>query len=87
MNPTNAMQQLVMSTDLPAASERLHVTILPVDQTSAKQAFLKFLTPQRVISMHAPRYRKGDELGSLIRATVAAKCAEIEVERGQATPP
>ena len=34
MNPTNAMQQLVMSTDLPAASERLHV---PVEARTAQE--------------------------------------------------
>ena len=55
----------------------------PSDESSAKRAFLKFLTPQRVTSIHAPKYRRTDELGSLIRASVGVKCAQIEVQRGQ----
>ena len=54
----------------------------PRDEGSAKRAFLKLLTPQRVSSLHAPKYRRTDELGSLIRAIVGVMCGQIEVQRG-----
>ncbi len=54
----------------------------PRDEGSAKRAFLKLLTPQRVTSLHAPKYRRTDELGSLIRAIVGVMCGQIEVQRG-----
>jgi len=47
MNPTNAMHQLVVSTDLPAASERLHVTILPVEARTAQELDGAFETAAR----------------------------------------
>lgn len=56
----------------------------PGKKKSAKRAFLEFLTPRRVMSIHAPKYGRNDELGSLLRTAVAVKCAEIEVARKQA---
>lgn len=56
----------------------------PQEDGSAKRALLEFLAPKRVVSMHAARYRKTDELGSLLRAAVATRCTDITVERGQA---
>ena len=56
----------------------------PGEESSAKKAFLEFLRPARVVSMHAPRFRKDDELGAMLRAAVVARCAQIEVERSQA---
>jgi hypothetical protein len=56
----------------------------PGQESSAKKAFLEFLRPARVISMHAPRYRHDDELGSILRAAVTTRCAAIELERNQA---
>jgi len=48
---------------------------------SAKRAFLEFLKTDRVVSCHAPKYRRADELGSLLRAAVLARCSQIDVER------
>ncbi len=56
----------------------------PAEASSAKRALLEFLAPQRVTSMHAARYNKSDELGSLLRAAVGARCSDILVKRGQA---
>lgn len=42
----------------------------PGKESSAKRALLEFLKTDRVISMHAPRYRKQDELGALLRVAV-----------------
>lgn len=53
----------------------------PDKESSAKRAFLEFLKPQRVVGVHAPRYRQDDELGSLLRAAVIARCGQIVVER------
>jgi len=43
----------------------------PARDESAKKAFIDFLKPKRVISIHAPRYGPSDELGSLLRAAIA----------------
>lgn len=56
----------------------------PEKQTSAKRAFLEFLKPKRVVGVHAPKYRPEDELGSLLRAAVSARCGQIVVERERA---
>jgi len=53
----------------------------PGEESSAKKAFLEFLQPGRVVSVHAPRYRKEDELGALLRAAVATRCSQIQLER------
>lgn len=54
------------------------------DSETAKRALLEFLTPGRVISMHTPKYRKSDDLGTLLRAAVANRCSKIELEKGLA---
>ncbi len=56
----------------------------PGEKKSAKRALLEFLKPDRVISMHAPRYRAKDELGSLLRAAVATRCSKISLEHREA---
>lgn len=56
----------------------------PGEESSAKKAFLEFLRPARVVSMHAPRYNPDDELGLLLRAAVKTRCSSIVVERGGA---
>lgn len=56
----------------------------PAEVSSAKRAFLEFLKTDRVVSCHAPRYRKKDELGSLLRSAVLTRCNEIDLERQQA---
>lgn len=58
----------------------------PGEKKSAKRALLEFLKTDRVISMHAPKYGKGDELGSFLRVAVAARCSKIKLERQEAEP-
>ena len=53
----------------------------PGEESSAKKAFLEFLRPARVVSVHAPRYRPEDELGSLLRTAVNTRCGQIVLER------
>lgn len=56
----------------------------PGNEDSAKRAFVELLRPSRVVSMHAPKYGKEDELGSLLRIAVTSMCQRIEVERREA---
>jgi len=56
----------------------------PAQSKSARRALVEFLKPDRVVSVHAPRYGKNDELGSLLRAAVGARCAQLKVEAKQA---
>jgi phosphoglycolate phosphatase-like HAD superfamily hydrolase len=56
----------------------------PAREESAKKAFIEFLKPARVSSIHAPKYRRTDELGSLLRAAVTSRAAGISLERSQA---
>ena len=51
---------------------------------SPKKAWEKLLTPKRVTSMNAPRYKKKDELGSLLRAAVKAMCLRLDSRTGAA---
>ncbi len=46
---------------------------------SAKQAFQKFLATDRVSSMHSPDFTKDADLGSVIRAAVAAKASDMQL--------
>ena len=56
----------------------------PRQEKSARVAFQEFLKTDRVVSCHAPKYRKGDELGSLLRTAVTTRCSAIGMERQQA---
>lgn len=56
----------------------------PGEEGKAKRALVEFLKPARVISMHAPKYGRQDELGALIRAAVATQCSKIKLERQEA---
>lgn len=56
--------------------------VFQAGQESAKQAFQRFLATGRVQGMHRPRYGPDDDLGSILRATVAVKCSEIAL-RGE----
>jgi 2-hydroxy-3-keto-5-methylthiopentenyl-1-phosphate phosphatase len=58
----------------------------PGEQHSAKRALNEFLSTDRVISMHAPRYRKTDELGALLRAAVASIAQRARLESSEAEP-
>jgi len=48
---------------------------------SAKQAFQRFLKTDRVHALYSPRYAADADLGSMIRAAVSSKIAEIAVRR------
>jgi hypothetical protein len=50
----------------------------PTKEKSAKQVLQEYLIPRRVVSAHAPDYRKDRELGALIRAAVATRCNTIQ---------
>ena len=77
-------------TDIPCFSLVKHFGGTPIGvfdprtDLAAKRALLEFLKPERVISIHAPKYRKTDDLGAIIRAAVAVRCGKIELERKQA---
>jgi len=74
-------------TDIPCFSMIRHFKGLafgvfnPEDENSAKKTLREFLKPNRVMSMHAPKYGPKEELGSLLRTAVAERCARIEIER------
>jgi hypothetical protein len=53
----------------------------PKQEQSAKRAFLEFLITDRVVSCHAPKYRKSDELGSLPGAAVLQRRQAVDLER------
>lgn len=54
----------------------------PKKQDSPKKAWEKLLTPKRVTSLNAPKYRKTDELGSLLRTAVKAICMRLDSRTG-----
>lgn len=49
------------------------------NEDKVRRAVIEFLWPNRVLSMHAPKYNKEAELGSYLRATVAALCNRISL--------
>jgi len=56
----------------------------PADKSSARRTLQELLMPHRVESAHKPSYRPSDELGSLLRATVASMCGDVETRRVEA---
>ncbi|MGI0012395.1 MAG: hypothetical protein ACREBU_02975 [Nitrososphaera sp.] len=56
----------------------------PKEEKSAKQALQELLKTGRVVSAHAPKYRKNDELGALLRSAVATICSKIGLKREEA---
>lgn len=54
------------------------------NEGKAKRALTDFLQQGRVLGMYAPRYGPDDDLGSLLRATVATFCSRIEIDSRQA---
>jgi hypothetical protein len=55
----------------------------PKQEKKAKTALEEFLQTDRVISMHAPNYDKGSDLGAILRAAVANRCSAIQLHREQ----
>jgi hypothetical protein len=52
----------------------------PKREDAPKKAWEKLLAPKRVSSMNAPKYRKNDELGSLLRAVVKSLCLDLDAK-------
>ena len=52
----------------------------PSNESKAKRAFLEFLKPRRVISMHSAKYGANDDLGSLLRAAVSTTCSRLVIQ-------
>lgn len=59
----------------------------PGNEKSAKTAWLDLLAPKRVGSVHAPKYRNQDELGSLLRMVVQTRCADIKLRKEESLRP
>lgn len=55
----------------------------PTSEKKTKEALEEFLQTDRVVSMHSPDYRNGEDLGSILRAAVANRCSAIQLERAQ----
>jgi hypothetical protein len=55
----------------------------PEKEKKTKEALEEFLQPDRVVSMHAPNYKKSRELGSMLRAAVVNRCTAIQLERAE----
>jgi phosphoserine phosphatase len=51
----------------------------PEEKHSAKRVLQDFLQPGRVLTAQKPEYRRADALGSIIRATVEARCTQIGI--------
>ena len=58
----------------------------PTNEASPKKAWEKLVTPHRVQSIHAPKYRPTDELGALIRTAVRAICFDLDARVGAVQP-
>ncbi len=55
----------------------------PNRESKTKEALEEFLKTDRVVSMHAPDFRPGAELGAILRAAVAQRCTAIQLDRAQ----
>ncbi len=53
----------------------------PTEESKAKRAFVEFLQPHRVMSMHSPRYGPKDDLGLMLRMAVTQVCSRIQLQR------
>lgn len=56
----------------------------PGSAASAKRALLEFLKTDRVASTHSPKFEAHEDLGALLRATVATIASKIKIDREQA---
>jgi hypothetical protein len=53
----------------------------PAKRDKAKLALEEFLQPNRVVSMHAPKFTPDSELGAMLRTAVANRCLAIQLQR------
>jgi hypothetical protein len=51
------------------------------NKDKAKQALEEFLQPNRVVSMHAPKFTPDSELGAMLRTAIANRCLAIQLQR------
>lgn len=51
----------------------------PKKTGSPKRAFEELIVPKRVKTMNAPKYRKSDDLGALLRAAVQQLCMKMDL--------
>lgn len=56
----------------------------PSKAGSPKRAFEKLIAPQRVMSIHSPKYGPNDDLGSFLRVVVNQICVDLDVRSGMA---
>lgn len=54
----------------------------PKKAGSPKKAWEQLVVPKRVTSLNAPKYRRTDELGSLLRTAVKRLCLEMDERLG-----
>jgi phosphoserine phosphatase len=57
----------------------------PRREGSPKKAWEKLAAPQRVSTLNAPRFRKTDELGAILRATVKSLFVQMDARTKQTT--
>jgi haloacid dehalogenase-like hydrolase len=53
----------------------------PTKRDKTELALREFLQPNRVVSMHAPKYTPDSELGAMLRTAVANRCLDIQLQR------
>jgi hypothetical protein len=51
----------------------------PKREGSPKKAWEQLVAPKRVTSLNAPKYRRTDELGALLRAAVSSVCVNLDL--------
>ena len=56
----------------------------PTKAGSPKRAWEKLVAPQRVMSIHSPKYGPNDDLGSFLRLAVNQICVELDLRSGMA---
>jgi phosphoserine phosphatase len=54
----------------------------PKKKDSPKKAWEQLVAPHRVFTVNAPKYRKSDDLGSLLRAAVESICLAMDARTG-----
>ncbi|MCA1834616.1 MAG: haloacid dehalogenase-like hydrolase [Actinobacteria bacterium] len=64
---------------------RVYGVFNPAEESRAKRAFEDLLAPQRVSSLHSPRFGAIDDLGSGLRLSVGNRITALKVEASQAT--
>jgi len=53
----------------------------PTRKDKTELALKEFLQPNRVVSMHSPKYTPDSEMGAMLRTAVASRCLDIQLQR------